>query len=268
MISEEKCCLLVKHDGLTNIEQADAEVLSKFIAILRQNNHQLEQKNEELQAFAYALVHDLITPLSVISSFAELLSFDKQDDSASQDQQYVENILKATTQMKQFISNLLEYIRVGHKAVMHQPVVIYGLLVQIVRELQPRLDETQAEISIPLDLPVIDGDPTFLSQIFINLFNNALTYSRQGTPPKIRVRSSVETHHADIGVADNGIGIASQDYERIFTILQRLHKNEQYPGTGIGLAFVKKAVEMMDGRVWVESIVGEGSTFWVRLPLP
>jgi signal transduction histidine kinase len=268
MISDEECCLLVKQDDLTNVERADAEVLSNFIAILRQNNHLLEQKNEELQAFAYALVHDLITPLSVIRSFAELLSLDNQDNSTSQDQQYVENILKATTQMKQFISNLLEYLRVGRQGVMHQPVAMYGLLSQIVRELQPRLDETRGQITIPVDLPVIDGDPTFVGQIFINLFNNALTYSRQGIPPKVRVRCTVETHYAVIGVTDNGIGIASRDYDRIFTILQRLHNNEQYPGTGIGLAFVKKAVELMDGKVWVESIVGKGSTFWVRFPLP
>src|SRR6185437_10307449 len=162
MTYDKEGCLLVEDDGLTNFEKADAEVLSKFIAILRQNNHLLEQKNEELQAFAYALVHDLVTPLSIISSFAELLSLDNQANFTSQDQQYIENILKATTQMKQFISKLLEYMRVGRQAVIHQPIAIYSLLSQLARELQTRLDETQAQIFIPVDLPVIDGDPTFV----------------------------------------------------------------------------------------------------------
>lgn len=255
------------------VERADptssekAEMLLKLIAILRQKNQQLEQKNEDLLTFAYALVHELSTPLSIISSFAELLSFDNEGGSKPQDEEYIENILKAAAQMKQFISNSLEYMSFGRQAVRHQSIAMHGLLSQVARALQKRLDETHAELFIPVDLPMIEGDPTLVSQIFTNLFINALTYHRQGIRPKITVKSIVEIHHARIGVSDNGIGIAAQDYDRIFTILQRLHNKEHYPGTGIGLAFVKKAVEMMGGQVWVESVVGEGSIFWVRFPL-
>ena len=264
MISNEKLQMVERADP-TSSEKA--EMLLKLIAILRQNNQQLEQKNEDLLTFAYALVHELSTPLSIISSFAELLSFDNEGGSKPQDKEYIENILKAAAQMKQFISNSLEYMSFGSQAVRHQSIAMHGLLSQIARALQKRLDETHGELFIPVDLPMIEGDPILVSQIFTNLFSNALTYHRQGIPPKITVKSIVEIHHARIGVSDNGIGIAAQDYDRIFTILQRLHNKEQYPGTGIGLAFVKKAVEMMGGQVWVESVVGEGSIFWVRLPL-
>ena len=197
----------------------------------------------------------------------ELLSFDHEAGPKPQDQEYIGNILKAATQMKQFISNLLEYMSVGHQAVRRQPIAMHGVLSQVARAIQTRLDETEAELFIPVDLPMIQGDPILVSQIFTNLFSNALTYRRHDIPPKITVKSIVEMHYASIGVSDNGIGIASQDYERIFMIFQRLHNKEQYPGTGIGLAFVKKAAEMMDGQVWMESVVGEGSIFWVRLPL-
>ncbi|HEX6477892.1 MAG TPA: ATP-binding protein [Ktedonobacteraceae bacterium] len=266
MICNEKFQMVERADPMS-FENADAEVLFKLIAVLKQNNQQLEQKNEDLQTFAYALVHGLSTPLSIISSFAELLSFDNEAGSKPQDQEYVGNILKATTQMKQFISNLLEYMSVGQQAVRRQSIAMHGLLSQVARELRTRLDETQAELFIPVDLPVIEGDPILVREIFTNLFSNALTYRRHDIPPKITVKSIVEMHYASIGVSDNGIGIASEDYDRIFMIFQRLHNKEQYPGTGIGLAFVKKAAEMMDGQVWVESVVGEGSIFWVRLPL-
>jgi signal transduction histidine kinase len=241
--------------------------VQSILAALQQTNRQLEQKNQELEAFIYTLAHDLSIPLSIISRFAELLSLDNQVNSNPQNQSYIENILEATAQMKLFISNLLEYPPIGHQAVNHKPIALHELLSHLAKELQIFLDETRAQLFIPEDLPIIEGNPALLSQIFMNLFSNALTYRRQGIPPEIRIKCKVEPHDVIIGVADNGIGIAAQDYDKIFTLFQRLKNNEQYPGTGLGLAAVKKAVELMNGQVWVESVVGEGSTFWVKIPL-
>jgi light-regulated signal transduction histidine kinase (bacteriophytochrome) len=263
LINEESG--LVKQDDLTSCKYETN--LQSILAALQQTNRQLEQKNQELEAFAYTLAHDLSIPLCTISRFAELLSLDNQANPNPQHQRYIENILEATAQMKLFISNLLEYPPVGHQAVSYKPIALHELLSQLARGLQLLLDEKQAQIFIPEDLPIIEGDPALLSQIFMNLFSNALTYCRQGISPEIRVKCKVEPHHVIIGVADNGIGFAAQDYDKIFTIFQRLQHNEQYPGTGIGLAAVKQAVELMNGQVWVESVVGEGSTFWVKLPL-
>ncbi|HLH63183.1 MAG TPA: ATP-binding protein [Ktedonobacteraceae bacterium] len=228
----------------------------------------LQQERYQLETSVYTLVHDLSIPLSVISRFAELLSLDNQVGSNALDQSYIKNILQAAKEMKLFISNLLEYPPVGNQAIALKPVALRELLHDLAQELQVLLDEAQAQLYIPEDLPVIKSDTTLLRQIFMNLFSNALTYRRPGIPPEIRVKYKVESHHVIIGVADNGIGIAPQDYERIFTIFQRLQNKEQYPGTGIGLVAVKKAVELMNGQVWVESVVGEGSTFWVKLPHP
>src|SRR5258706_6343369 len=152
MICNEKFQMVERADT-TSFENADAEVLFKLIAVLKQNNQQLEQKNEDLQTFAYALVHDLTTPLSIISSFAELLSFDNEAGSKPQDQEYIGNILKAAMQMKQFINNLLEYMTVGHQAVGRQSIAMHGLLIQVAKALQTRLDETEAEALIALELP-------------------------------------------------------------------------------------------------------------------
>jgi light-regulated signal transduction histidine kinase (bacteriophytochrome) len=258
---------MIRNEEFGLVKQGDQTNLQSILAALQQTNRQLEQKNQELEAFVYALAHDLSIPLSIISRFAELLSLENLASSNPQVQSYIENILEAAAQMKLFISNLLEYPPTGHQAVSHKPIALHKLLSHLAKELQILLDGTQAQLFIPEDLPIIEGDPALLSQIFMNLFRNALTYRRQGIPLEIRVKYKVEPHDVIIGVADNGIGIAAQDYDKIFTIFQRLTDNEQYPGTGIGLAAVKKTVELMNGQVWVESVVGEGSTFWVKLPL-
>ncbi|HZU66435.1 MAG TPA: ATP-binding protein [Ktedonobacteraceae bacterium] len=243
------------------IKEADAYKMngeSRFAA--------LQQAHQQLETSVYTLVHDLSIPLSIISRFAELLALDNQISSNPQDQSYIKHILEAAKQMKVFISNLLEYPPVGNQTISLKPIALHELLHDLAQELQVLLDGAQAKIFIPEDLPTIGGDPGLLRQIFMNLLSNALTYRRPGIPPQIRVKYKVEPHYVIIGVADNGIGIAPQDYDRIFTMFQRLQNKEQYPGTGIGLVAVKKAAELMDGQVWVESVVGEGSTFWVKLP--
>lgn len=112
---------------------------------------------------------------------------------------------------------------------------------------------------------MVSGDQTLLNQIFTNLLDNALTYRRPDVPLQITVSCQEEADHIIISVADNGIGISPEFHEKIFNIFQRLHDQDEYPGTGIGLAIVKKSVELLGGQVWVESVVGEGSTFCVKL---
>ena len=115
-------------------------------------------------------------------------------------------------------------------------------------------------------MPVVQADRTLISQIFINLLDNALTYHHPAVLPRVTVGCTPTGDAYLICVADNGIGISAENYDRIFHIFQRLHSEEEYSGTGIGLAIVKKSVELLGGQVWVESVVGEGSKFWVKLP--
>lgn len=226
----------------------------------------LELKNQELQAFAYALAHDLRAPLRAISGFAHIVHHDYQSVLDSEGQSYMDTIVKACSQMDHLIDDLLNYTRIEHKAVRYQPVALQSLVNQIIESMAEHINATSASVNIVDALPVVQGDRTLLSQIFINLLENALTYQREGVPPRITIDCQEEAHSYIIGVHDNGIGIAAKDHERIFTIFQRLHSDEEYAGTGIGLAIVKKSVDLMDGQVWVESAEGKGSTFYVRLP--
>jgi signal transduction histidine kinase len=226
----------------------------------------LEKKNQELQAFAYALAHDLRSPLRAIGGFGQILAQEQLDRLDEEGKHYVQSIVKASMQMDHLIDDLLSYTKIEHRAVRHQPVALYTQVMQVVNSLLARLEGVEVEVTVPENLPVIEADPTLISQIFINLIDNALTYRRPGIKTEVVVSCEVEPDGYIIRVHDNGIGIAPKHYEKIFNIFQRLHGEDEYPGTGIGLAIVKKSAELMNGEVWVESVVGEGSTFCVRLP--
>ena len=178
----------------------------------------------------------------------------------------MDNIVDASARMSQLIDDLLAYARLGRTSMRRRPVPLQSLLAQIQKDLAARITETGAHFDLPDDLPVVRGDPTLLSQIFTNLFGNALTYHRPGVPPLVTITWHDSADQVVIGVSDNGIGVPPEHHDKIFNVFQRLHSEDEYPGTGIGLAIVKKSVELLSGRVWVESVVGQGSTFSVQLP--
>ncbi|MCL4858925.1 MAG: hypothetical protein KJZ93_05935 [Caldilineaceae bacterium] len=133
-------------------------------------------------------------------------------------------------------------------------------------DLSARIHDSQGTLAISDDPPMVLGDRTLLRQVFTNLLENALTYRKPGTPLHVSVTCENAEGAVIVCVADNGIGIAAEFHEKIFNIFQRLHSDDDYPGTGIGLATVKKCVELLDGQVWVESTMEEGSRFFVKLP--
>jgi light-regulated signal transduction histidine kinase (bacteriophytochrome) len=234
---------------------------------LEQQSSVLEQKNQELQAFAYALAHDLRAPLRAISGFAQIIVEDYSRVLDDDGTRYVQRIVRASAQMDQLIDDLLNYTRIEHRQVRRKPVVLSYLLPQVIEGLANRIAETEAQVTLVGTFPTVYGDQTLVNQIFVNLLSNALKYHRPDVPPCVRIDAEVQGQWCILRVADNGIGIAEKHQKKIFTIFQRLHTEEEYPGTGIGLAIVKKAVELQDGVVWVESRVDEGSTFFVKLPL-
>jgi PAS domain S-box-containing protein len=227
----------------------------------------LRTANRELESFSYSVSHDLRAPLRAISGFAEILTRRHRPGLDEEGQQYLNNVVEASARMGQLIDDLLEYSRIGRGAVRRESVPLGQALQRVAQDLAGRIADTGARLSLPDDLPVVRGDRTLLSQIFTNLLDNALTYWRPGVVPQLAVSWRAEAGQAVIGVSDNGIGIRPEYHDKIFNVFQRLHSEEQYPGTGIGLAIVKKSVELLGGRVWVESVVGQGSTFWVELPM-
>jgi K+-sensing histidine kinase KdpD len=148
-----------------------------------------------------------------------------------------------------------------------QPVPLGEVFDHILRHLAGRIQETGATLDLPPDWPVARGNATLLTQVFTNLLDNALTFRRPGVAPHISVACRAEPGYDVVRVTDNGIGIPAEHHEKIFNVFQRLHSDDEYPGTGIGLANVKKAAGLLGGQVGVESVPGQGSTFWVKLPV-
>jgi PAS domain S-box-containing protein len=233
---------------------------------VRERTVQVQAANKELEAFAYSISHDLRAPLRAISGFAQIIARRHRAALNEEGQRYFDNIVLAAERMSHLIDDLLAFSRLGRKALTPRPVDLGEILEQVCRELADRVAAAGASLQVAQDLPAIPGDPTLLGQAFTNLLDNALTYRRPGVAPEIRVSWSMEDGRIVLAVADNGIGIAPEYQEKIFNVFQRLHSDEDYPGTGIGLAIVKKAAEMLGGQVWVESMVDQGSTFYVKLP--
>lgn len=235
--------------------------------LVQRRTIELESANKELEDFAYSVSHDLRAPLRSIYGFARIISNRFRDDLSEDAQHYFENILQASTHMGTLIDDLLRYSRLGRKALRRQNVSLTVLLKEIKADLSGRLDELEVTLTIAEDLPVVESDPTLLRTIFANLIDNAVAYHREELPREIEVGAKTENDRLTVTVADNGIGISKEFHEKIFNIFQRLHPQHEYPGTGIGLAIVKRSADMLNGRVWVESEPGKGSTFYVELPL-
>ena len=225
-----------------------------------------ERANSELEAFSYSVSHDLRAPLRAIGGFSEALKEDyiqKLDETGIG---YVNEIIAASARMNKLVEDLLDYSRLGRAELPRRPI---GLLDAVNKALQ-QLDKPsfkRVAVEIAPSHSVLAHEPT-LVQVICNLVSNALKFHVKNTEPKVTIWSSIQPDNwLRLSVRDEGIGIAKHHQERIFQVFERLHDREAYPGTGIGLAIVKRGIARMDGRYGLESHVGEGSTFWIELPL-
>lgn len=226
---------------------------------------QLETKNQELEQFVYIASHDLQEPLLTISNFIEMLKVDYgqvlQDDDA---QLYMSFIEDAASRMRNLIKDLLDYSRLG-KTKETETVDINELLQHIISDLDTRIAATGTQIKYN-NLPTLKGYRTELRQLFQNLITNAIKFSKKDVNPVINIEA--KPHEAggwEFTVQDNGIGIEPKYHEKIFLIFQRLHNRDEYPGNGIGLANCKKIVTMHGGDIGVQSVPGEGSSFYFTI---
>ncbi len=222
---------------------------------------ELERTNRELDQFTRVVSHDLKSPLAVMQMELQLLSKALDGDTASRER--VGHVMKTTEHMRRLIDDLLLYARTGEDQDDCVQVDCDGLFGQVVDELKPMIESAEAQITRD-PLPRIWGNATRLAQLASNLLTNAIKYRGEARPC---IHVSAEFHGPDwvFSVKDNGIGIPSEDAERIFDVFTRLH-GEEHPGTGIGLAICKRAVESHGGRIWVDSAPGQGTTFYFSLP--
>jgi signal transduction histidine kinase len=253
-------------EGRNLVEEEIRHLNVNLEKIVAERTAQLAYSNRELESFSYSISHDLRAPLRAINGFSQILAGRHRFSLNEEGKQYIDYIVAASIRMEQLINDLLNYSRLGRKQVNFHPVSLNTIFDSIYLDFEHQLKDINAKFIKNRELPQIIGDETLLLQIFTNLVSNAITYRRKDVSLIINIcYMKVENDHI-IKISDNGIGIHQEYLEKIFNVFQRLHSEEEYPGTGIGLASVKKAVIMLGGTVWVDSVVGEGSTFYIKFP--
>lgn len=250
-------------DQIQKVQNSLRDANSDLEARVKERTAKLERSNQELEQFAYVASHDLQEPLRTISNFVDLLEKKYPKNGDEDNYRYFQFILKATSRMQNLIRDLLEISRVGRNvqfAVVDCNKVMFDLLA----EMEISVKENNATIHFS-DLPMLIASEIELKRLFQNLISNALKFKNNKTAPSITIRTQENESEFVFMVEDNGIGIRPEHTNKIFNIFQRLHSNTEYPGTGIGLATCKKIAALHNGRIWVESTFGVGTTFYFTI---
>ena len=245
-------------------EQQRARQEADTVSRLEETQRKMAEHARELEEFAYVASHDLQEPLRMVGGYTQLLAKRYKGKLDADADEFITYAVDGVTRMQQLINDLLAYSRVGTRGKEFQLTNCQTVLDQAVLNLQVAMEETGAVVAHD-PLPTVMGDATQLGQVFQNLIGNAIKF-RGAQPPEVHVGADRRNGEWLFWVQDNGIGIAREDAERIFTIFQRLHEKEKYPGTGLGLAICKKIVGRHSGRIWVESEPAKGATFYFTIP--
>ncbi|GAA4772022.1 MULTISPECIES: PAS domain-containing protein [Flavobacterium] len=241
------------------------ESLKSLNAQLEKQTKDLMISNKELEQFAYIASHDLQEPLRMVTSFLNQLKRKYNDQLDEKAHQYIHFAVDGSLRMRQIILDILEFSRVG-KHDENKDEIDLNEIINEVCQLQHKLIEEKEALIKFKNLPIVVSYRSPILQIFQNLIGNALKYSKDNVPVTIEVSAKETRNEWEIAIKDNGIGISKEYHEKIFILFQRLHVNEEYRGTGIGLAIVKKILDNLGGSIWVESEEGLGSTFYFKIP--
>jgi signal transduction histidine kinase len=232
---------------------------------VEQRTAELQETNSQLESFIYSVAHDLRSPLRSIRGFAEILEEDYGVQLGDGGRKHIERIVQAAGDMDGLIKDLLEYSQVSRGKLALTPVDINRLLSEVRMQFEPEIQQKNAKLSIDPSLPDVLGYEPTLRQALVNLLSNAFKFVPPNEKPDVRVYSCAAAEgHVRICVEDKGVGIDPEHHERIFGVFEQLSPDE-YSGTGIGLAIVRRAVERMGGRVGVDSKLGHGSRFYIEL---
>jgi len=236
--------------------------------LVKERTQMLEESNAELEAFAYSVSHDLRAPLRAMHGFSTALLEDYRDNLDEQGIEYAQRILTASKNMDKLIQDLLMYSRLTRVELEMDILGLERTLDEAMAQMEGEIHEKKAEINIKKPLPEVLGNPTTLILILGNIIGNGIKFTKPGKKPKITIWGERTNGEVKLFIQDNGIGIDPKYSEKIFRVFERLHGKNDYPGTGIGLAIVKKGLERMGGTVDFESIKDKGTKFWITLQAP
>jgi len=231
-----------------------------------ERTQQLEAANRELEAFSYTISHDLRAPLRAVSGFTSILFEEYADAMPAEARGYLKRVKDSGDHMGQLVDDLLAFSRLGRQAVRTQRVNMRSIVDRALQELSPALDGRQVEVVIG-ELPDAACDAALVEQVFVNLLSNAFKYSRRREHARVEV-GVLEANPIEgptYFVRDNGAGFDMEYAGKLFGVFQRMHRSEDFEGTGVGLAIVQRIVERHGGRVWAEAKVDAGATFYFTL---
>jgi signal transduction histidine kinase len=258
---------LVDESILMPVAKVELQARVEILLRARRVSLDLKLRTEDLEALIQAMSHDLRASVRAITMFAEAASISDAERLSRDGKQDLERIRWAAQEMRELIDSLLNFSRLGRGEVRYEPLDLRSYIEGCIRNLQAEIQDRHATIKIKGRTQTVQGDPTLLKIALTNLLSNAIKFVPEGVRPEVTVSTATRRDLCRIQVDDNGIGISEEDRQRIFTPFVRLYSDQEFPGMGLGLPSVRKAVELMGGRVGVESRPGHGSRFWIELAM-
>ncbi|MDI1472711.1 MAG: ATP-binding protein [Thermodesulfovibrio sp.] len=254
-------------DEVITIPIIKVELQARIAVLLRARYYSLQMKNrlEEIKIFAHALGHELQSPIRAIKHFSEFIQSDCSEAIKDKCKNYCQHIIKLSERVHEINESLYNFLTIGKAGINIDKIQLSKIIEGLKKDLGQEIEEKNASVELEKEFEFY-ADKNLIEVILRNLILNAILYSKKDIPPKIKISVEKKNKEIIIEVKDNGIGIPEKELDNIFQMFYRLHSVKNHRGSGLGLCIVKKCVELMNGRVWVESKIGEGSRFFINLP--